>query len=366
MTGTLLLILPDAPDAPIAWRRYEDDRLANKGDDLIARAADGPEDRVIAIAPAGAVKVDWAELPGLAPAQARAAARLLASENSVTPLDGLHVALGKEEEGGDRAIASVERLRLEQWVARAQFLGFDPDAVVPASLLLPRPDEGYIRGEVAGQPVIRSRNSAFLDEPELTDRIVNGAPVTALAPAEAERAMLTILADPPVDLRQGIFAKRTPWAIDWKLVRRLVWMGVAILGVTILIHIALILKYSTAADATELRTRALAQSALPGGAGDTNAVVALDERLAAARGGGAGFARSASAIYAAIRAVPNVELTAFDFAVDGSLRFTLAATTAEDITAFQRQLERYGFDGTATTPRVEAGRQIVEMTVKLP
>jgi len=366
MTALRLLFLSADADAPVAWRLYEDGRQSAAGDDVATCPQDQPEARVVAIAPAADTMVNWAELPALAPAQARAAARLLAAENSVVPLDTLHVAVGEGDETGDRAIVSVDRALLAGWIQRLQVLGHEPDAIVPAALLLPRPEEGYVRGEIAGQSLLRGRSSAFLEEPGLADLILRDAPVATLAPAEAEAAMLAAAADPVVDLREGSFAKRRPWQVDWKLLRRIALLGAGVLVVTLLIHLALILKYSTSADAIELRTRAVAQSALPGGSGDANALFALDERLASARGGGAGFSATAAAIYAAVRAVPNVELTAFDFGVDGSLRIMIAAATAEDLAAFQRQLERYGFDGTATQPRVEAGRQMVEMTVRLP
>lgn len=366
MSALRLLFLSADPEAPVAWRLYDGDRETAAGDDLVACPPDQPEARIVAIAPAAATMVNWAELPALAPAQARAAARLLAAENSVVPLDTLHVALSEADDAGDRAIVSVDRALLTGWIARLQALGHEPDAILPAALLLPRPDDGFVRGAFAGQTVLRGRSSAFLDELGLADLIVADAPVVTLSSAEAEAAMLAAIADPVVDLRDGGFAKRRPWQVDWALIRRLAWLGAGVLIATLLIHLVLILKYSTSADAIELRTRAVAQSALPGGSGDANALFALDERLAAARGGGAGFSATAASIYAAIRAVPNVELTQFDFGVDGSLRIMLAAATPEDIAAFQRQLERYGFDGTATQPRVEAGRQMVEMTVRLP
>lgn len=367
MTALRLLFLPDAAERPVAWRAYDDDgRQTGAGDDVATCAPDLPEARIVAIAPAADTMVNWAELPALAPAQARAAARLLAAENSAVPLDTLHVALGDADERGDRPIVSVDRALLAGWISRLEALGHEPDAIVPAALLLPRPEDGFVRGEIAGQSLLRSRSSGFLEEAGLAELIVGTSPVVTLSPAETEAAMLAAIADPVIDLRDGGFAKRRPWQVDWKLLRRLALLGAGVLLVTLLIHLALILKYSTSADAIELRTRAVAQSALPGGNGDANALFALDERLAAARGGGAGFSTTAAAIYAAVRAVPNVELTAFDFAVDGSLRIMLAAATPEDIAAFQRQLERYGFDGTATQPRVEAGRQMVEMTVRLP
>jgi len=363
----LLLIASSDPHTPLAWRRLADGASAGSGDDALAAPAAEGEERVVLLVPAADVTINWAELPDLAPAQARGAARLLAAENSVAPLDTLHVAVGDgEADAADRLIATVDRAKMADWLARAQSLGLDPELALPVSLLVPRPDAGFVRADVLGQTVLRSHNSAFADDPALTPLIVGDAPVTVLDAEAADAALRAALDSPPLNLRQDAFARRKRWQVDWPLIRRLGAMAAGVLLLMLLINLVLILKYNSAADAMELRTRALAQSAVPGLSGDANAEAALEDALAASRGGGAGFAATASAIYTAVRAVPNLELTLFDFGVDGSLRITLSAATPEDIAAFQRQLERYGFDGTATAPRVEAGRQMVEMTVKLP
>src|SRR5918997_2933049 len=65
--------------------------------------------RVALIVPGDEVTVHWLELPGgLAPAQAVAAARLMASEVSAQPLGDMHVAVGPEMEGSAlRCVALV-------------------------------------------------------------------------------------------------------------------------------------------------------------------------------------------------------------------------------------------------------------------
>lgn len=365
----LLLKLPADSLAPIEWRRIADGVVIDQGDDLTTAplpVENQPDDeRVIAITPAADVTINWAELPGFAPAQAQAAARLLASENSISALDSLHVAVGRDEDDSDdRLIAVTDRVRMDEWLARTQSLGFDPDAILPASLLLSRPDSGFVRAEIWGEAVVRSRDSAFADEAGLVELIVGDAPLARLEPGVAEAGMLAVLDDMPVNLRQGAYARTRRWRLDWTLIRRLALLGAAIAGVAILISLVLIAKYSFAADALELKTQNLAETAVPGS--DSAAIAALDERLAAQRGGGAGFGNTAAAIFAAVRAVPGVELTLFDFGADGSTRITLAAGNPADIATFQHRLEGYGFVGTAGTVQQTAGRHIMEMTVKLP
>ncbi|WP_182911821.1 type II secretion system protein GspL [Sphingomonas cavernae] len=365
----ILRFLPDA-DAPVHWLRVADGAIVEQGDDLVAiRPADDKqlaEERVIAIAPAADVTVNWAELPGLADAQARAAARLLASENSISPLDSLHVAVGEEREGGDRLVVTVDHARIAHWLGAAQASGFDPDALVPASLLLSRPENGFVKADILGETIVAGPGSVFADDEALTSLIVGDAPIETLSNGAARSEWIAALSALPINLRQANYARRRRWALDWGLIRRLAAIGIGIVGVLLAINVALILKYHYAADALELRTTNLARTVVPDATSDEGAIQALDDRLAGYRGGGAGFSATTAAIFSAVRAVPNVELTSFDFGIDGTLRIGIAAATPGDIPAFQAQLERYGFDGTASAPQQAAGRQIVEMTVKLP
>lgn len=366
----LVLRFPTETDAPVSWLRVADGAVIAQGDDLVAiRPADDrqlAEERVIGVAPAVDVTINWAELPDLADAQARAAARLLASENSISPVDSLHVAVGEEGEGGDRLVATVDRGRMEGWLATAQSSGFDPDVVIPASLLLRRPEEGFIKADVLGETIVAGAGSVFADDEGLTPLIVGDAPVKALSNGAAEADWIAALSELPLNLRQGSFTRKRRWQLDWPLIRRLAAIGLGIVAVILAINLALILKYNFAADALELRSANLARTVVPNATSDEGAIQALDDRLAGYRGGGAGFSTTTAAIFSAVRTLPNVELTSFDFGIDGTLRIGIAAATPGDIVAFQKQLERYGFDGTSTTPQQSAGRQIVEMTVKLP
>ena len=364
MSDVLLLHLPAAPNAAIGWTRLSSGGTDSSGEDLVAIPAIAREERVIAIVPAADVTINWAELPGLAPAQARAAARLLAAENSIAPIDSLHIAIGSDEaDRDDRLIATVSAAHMAAWLARSQALGFDPDAMVPASLLVPRPETGYVRADVFGETIIRSHDSAFADEPGLTGLIVGEAPIAA---GSIAADLAAILADPPVDLRQGAFARSRRWQIDWALVKRLAAIGGGVALATLLITLTLILRYNADADRLDLRTRALAQSVVPDARDTPSAIAALDDRLAGYRGGGKGFSNSSAALFAVVKRVANVELTAFDFGVDGSIRITVSGASAADIAAFQQEMQRMGFSGAANQPQQAAGRQIVEMTVTLP
>lgn len=357
---TTLLFLPAAAQG-YRWLRIADDGAITEGEGVPASA----DERIVAVAPAEAVTLHWAELPARSPAQANAAARLLVAEASATPLAELHVAVGADGEG-ERPIAVVGISAMAGWLTDLALHGIDPAAMLPAALLLPRPDEGYVRGIVAGAALVRSRTTGFADEARLTDMIVGDAPMATLDREGLDIAVATAAATPPLDLRQGPFARRRRIGIDWALIRRLALLGAAILAVTLAIDLVRIAKYSFGADALEARAEALGRTGLARGETVTDVDRQLDERLAGVRGPGLGFSTTAAAVYAAVRATPGTELTSLDFQSNGTLRIGVGAARESLPTDLKRTLEAAGFTVTAGTFQSANGRVTGEMTVERP
>lgn len=356
---TTLLFLP-ADDRGYRWMTLADGRVTAEGDGVPASP-----DRVVAVAPAGAVTLHWAELPVRSQAQATAAARLLVTEASAAPLGELHVAVG-DEGGADRPIAVVDAGAMRGWLESLAAAAVDPVAMVPAPMLLPRPDDGYVRAELAGEGVVRGPAAGFADEAGLTE-LVTGGTAPATLDRESLAASLAQAADaPPLDLRQGPFARRRRRAIDWALVRRLGLMAATILLVTLAIDLVRIAKYSFGADSLELRAEALARTSLPRGETVTDVDRQLDERLNAVRGPGAGFSRTLAAVYGAVRATPGTELTGIDFSPNGDMRLQVAAARESLPTDLKRALEAAGFAVRAGVFQSAAGRITGEMTVSRP
>jgi general secretion pathway protein L len=322
--------------------------------------------RTVAVVPGEAVSIHWLEVPaGLAPAQAIAAARLMAADVSVQSITDLHVAVGPEVEGETaRAVALVPAITMAGWLGRLQGHGIDPDAVIPEPLLLPRPDEGFIRYDRGDIPLFRSRNDAFHVEPELASLIVGDAPVETLGRDRFEAALGEQIAHPAVNLRQGAFAKRRRWRIEWPLIRRLVMLGLAILLVTLAIQVVSILRYTYAADALELEANGLASRTLGRSGPLTNAPAMMEQRLTELRGAGAGYGSVASALFEAVRSTPNAELTAMTFAPDGTLRATIQGDTPATLTTLQGRLQATGLMVDQGPLRTGGGRPTVELTVR--
>ena len=357
---TTLLFLP-GPDAPYRWLRVDATRVLAEGDGL----PPPDDDPVLAVPPADAVTLHWAALPDRSLAQATAAARILAGEASAAPAGELHVAVG-DDGGTERPIAVVGADAMRGWLAGLAAAGIDPDAVVPAPLLLPRPEQGFARAELAGAGVVRGATSGFADEARLTELVTGGVAPRTLGRDELDHALIAAAAAPALDLRQGLFARRRRAGIAWSLVRRLGWLALGILAVSLAITVVRIAKYSFAADALERETATLAVTGLPRGETVTDADRQLAERLGAVRGPGLGFTGMTAAVFAAVRGTPGTEVTGLEFTTTGDLTLTVAAARESLPTDLKRAIERAGFAVTAGVFTAAGGRVTGEMTVKAP
>lgn len=352
---TLVLFLPGG-EGDISWLRI------GAGGGVIARGAVAPAagdelERTVAIAPADAIALHSAPFGGLAPAQARAAARLFIAENSIVPIDSLHVAAGEAVSGEtDCLVAAVDSRRMTGWLERLEVLGHDPDAVIPAPLLLPRPEEGYVRAQIGGQPVVRGRQAGWADEPALTTHLIGNVGLRTATDAELSEVLRTAIVNPLLDLRQGTFARRRQWQMDWPVVRRLAWIASGIAAASLLISLAMIARYSFGADALNLRADNAARAALPRGAAPGDPQRQLTDRLTGLRGGGLGFGTTTALVFGAVQATPNIELRTIDFTPDGLMRVGVVAPGAPEADALRTRMETAGLAVEASPFQAEGGR----------
>lgn len=321
MNDRYLLFLPATEGAPTRWLRFATTGGVMRGEGVPAPVA---EDEIVAVTPAAAVALHWTALPDRSEAQALAAARVGATSASLAPAEALHVAIGGEPGTEPRPVAVVAAEAMRGWLGTLAEHGIDPKAMIPAPLLVPPPDDGFVRADLGGDVVVRGVQAGFADEPGLTPALTAGAEPVPIDQQRLEAAVLAALDAPPLDLRQGSFARRKPRApFDWAELRRIGWLAGALVALSLAVVLVQLVRENLTASSLEARSDALAAQAMKPGETVNNADHQLDERLRGLRGPGLGFTRTAGAVFAAVRAVPGTELTAINFDAKGSLRMTV-------------------------------------------
>jgi general secretion pathway protein L len=343
-------------DTGTHWLRIADGVIVARGPQVIPQE----DDICVLIVPARDVALHTLALPSLAPAQARAAAQLALADKSLLSQDQLYIACGAQVEGeSTRSVVLVSRDKMKAWIE-----DFDPDVIIPSPLLLPQPDDGYVRAAVGDEITYRGVNSGFAEDAILTPLIISGAPIITLERDAVETALAATAINPPINLRGGEFARRRQWRLDLPWAKRTVWMAAALLLVSLLIPIAQIIRLSSASTTLEETSASLAQAALGEAVAPESAIGALDTRLAGLRGGGAGFLKTAAAAARAIEATANVELTAMTFDPSGTLNLSLRATSADEIATAQARMRAAGLDVISGPVNPSQGQPVVETQVR--
>ena len=320
------------------WLLLESGGVAARGgpDDLV----EVPAGTQTALAVPGAeVTVHWLELAeGLTLAQAAAAARLMLADASAEGLADMHVAVGTPERGMT-PVALAPNASMAAWVAG------DPDVIVPSPLLLLPPEDGLVRRDAGAVPDYRGAAAAFSVEPDIAGLLIGETPVRALDEADYEAGLVTALSPPVLNLRQGAWARRRQWKVDGSSVRRVGWLVLALAVLSLVVLLAQIMRYSSAASRLE------------------DEAAALNTRNPAANGGPR-FTPLAAGLFAAVQAVPNVELSRLDYRPDGTLAATVSGDSPATLQALRRQIETFGLQVQEGAPQPPAARPAAELLLR--
>lgn len=348
-----LVFLDEAP----SWLRLD-------GDSVVARGAGWPvaDAPVIAVVPGESVVLHWVELPPLAPAQALAAARLLAVDVSAAPLDQLHVALGTVEADGRRPLALVDRAMMAEWLTRLALAGINNVALVPLPLLLPLPAEGVTLLAEDGLWTVRGAGLGFTAEAGLAEMMLGAMPRQTIDKADFVAGLGGRLAALPLDLRQGQFAEQSPSRLDGTRVRRLALLAGAALALWLANDVAGLLRNSLAADRAEVELADAARAALPRGTTLTDPRGQVAARLA--RLGGGGFAGVAAPLVGAVRDRPGMALQSLRYTPDAGLVAVVAVPAATDGAALAQAVAAAGLSATPGPARAMDGATLVDLTVR--
>ena len=335
--GFLLVFLDEEGEAE-RWLLLDGGGVAARGE----APAPLPEPGVkLALAvPGTQVAIHWLELDeGLTQAQAAAAARLMLADACAGPIAETHVAVGRPERGLTPVAFVASRL-MALWLER-----FEARSILPTHLLLPVPDEGLVRHGHGPVSDYRGLATAFTLEPELAEMAIDGAEVAELGEAGFEAALAPVLAAPPLDLRQGNFARRRRWRGSSGKARRIGWLLLALALVSLVVEVATILAYTFAADRLETEARA------------------LDSRSGSA-GVAPAFGATAALLFEAVRATPNVELTRIEYRPDGRLEATVTMDSRATLVALRSRLEASGLSVEPGAQRSAGGRPTADLIVR--
>jgi general secretion pathway protein L len=341
-----LLVFADLAGVPHSWRLLSGGAVVGRGDEVAELPAARPWVRVVMAVPGADVTLHWLELPeDLTAVQAAAAARLRIAEEAADPVNQLHIAAGRTERGRT-CVALVPAGRMSAWIAAAKALGVEPDIILPAPLLLLAPGQGLVRYAGGPVPDYRGVARAFSLEDDLAAVLVGDAPVADIEDGGREAGFGPALAAPAINLRQGVFARRREWAIDWPRVRRMAALAAVLLLLSLAIQLVTIMRTTFAADRVQAEASEL-RRAMPGAV-----------RLS--------YAPIAGVLFEAVRDTPNVTLTQLVYQPDGTLRASLLADTPATIDLVRGRIEARGLQAAGSLPTDMGGRAGLQMTIRRP
>ena len=378
MTRTLVLWLPsvaalgEEQGRDTAWLRVEDGVIVDSGQDDGWLGAwekprdDGPDDRLVALAPAADVPMRWLHYPDAAPAQAAAAARIDALKNSLGDAAGLHVVAGQPAgEGQAVPVAVTTHAAMTMWTEWLTARDLVPAAIIPAAAAVPPPEpETLWAAEVGGERLMRTTDRAYVSDPELDPLIAGGHTTLPLDAERMRESLLLTLSTPPLDLLSGGWKPKRSWSVDPAMLRLAKRLLIVLVIVSVLIPMVYAIRLSSDTGRADDAVVATAKKA---GVTATDAAMAeaeLDRRLAMAGGGPLAFSVPASALYDAMGDTPGVSLKTLSHRTDGTLTTTLAAPRVEDINKVLLALQARGYRITAQPMAGSDGQQMANITIR--
>jgi len=364
-----IILLPPEREAPPLWYRVDGDRIARrgKGTDWLPPAHEedsaAPVGEVLLVLPPHATTLHWIACPGMTARQGATAARLMALEASIGEGEGLHAVVAAHDDAeAPHVVAVTSQSAMAHWVDWCEVHGIGHASIVPAALLVPAPEDGFVRASVGTADVVRGSNTAFAGDEAMARLIIGDAPVADVPADSIDTALLRALDEPPLDLRQGSFARRSGRLFDRARWTRIAVMLGGIVLASLLISLIAILRLNTEASRLDAQTVALARTVDP----TVSDPAAAENRVAgllAARGGRGGFTGTMAGLMTAMQVNPNVVLTSVNQGADGSLRVQFAANRAEEINEVLIAIQEAGWRISANAVQQRGARLVADIMV---
>jgi general secretion pathway protein L len=364
-----IILLPSDREAPPTWYRVADERIVRRGrgtEWLPPEQQDEPDSAVGAamlVLPPHATTLHWIACPGMTTRQGAAAARLMALEASIGEAGELHAAVADNDDPeAPHVVAVASQSAMAHWIEWAKEHGIAQASIVPSALLLPTPETGFVRAPVGNADVVRGPDTAFDGEEAGAALIIGDAPVTRLPADTIDDALLFALEEPPLDLRQGAFARRSPALFDRARLRRIAIMIGLMIVCSLLVSLITIIRLNAESSRLDNQTVTLAQTIDPS-VSDPQMAETRMTALLAARGGRGGFTGTMAGLMTAMQANPNVVITNVNQGADGALRVQLAGSRAEDINDVLIAIQEAGWRISANAVQQRGGRLMADIMV---
>ncbi len=360
-------------DENCRWMRISDGRIVRRGrgTDWLPPLDDDDEGeetgRVLLVVPPAETTLHWIACPGMTARQGAAAARLVAIEASIGEGGALHAAATEDEDGETpHLVAVASRTAMDFWMDWCARHGVPQASFVPAAALLPPPaDEGVVIGSFGGSAVVRGADFAVDGQEPFAELLVADRRISELTAEAADTVLLNALSLPPLDLRQGDYARRPPALFSPTRLRRLGALLGGILFVTLMVSLVTVIRLNAEARRLDRQTVDLARTVVP----SVETAEDADDKLAALlaqRGGAGGFTGTMAGLMTAMQASPAVTLTGVNQLADGSLRVQLSATKADDINAVLLSIQDAGWRISANSVQQQGARLVADIKVVRP
>jgi len=377
----IILLAPER-DAPPIWYRVDGGRIVRRGKGmgwLPPQREGAPQEagtdavgQAMLVLPPHATTLHWIACPGMTARQGATAARLMALEASIGAHAGgastgdaerLHAVVAASDDAeAPHIVAVTSHSAMAHWVGWCEAHGLGEASIVPAALMLPAPEDGFVRALIGEADVVRGIDSSFAGDEALAPFIIGDAPVTPVPADSIDAALLRALDAPPLDLRQGSFARRSPARFDQARWTRIAIMTGGIALAALLIALVTLLRLNAETRRLNAQTVALAQTVDPA-ISDPETAEGRIAALLAARGGRGGFTGVMAGLMSAMQANPNVVLTNVSQGADGALRVQLAASKAEEINEVLIAIQEAGWRLSANAVQQRGARLIADIMV---
>ena len=370
MKDFLAIKFPSEANQLLHWWRIVDGQLTAAGcdnDPVLAAGIiveqNGLQPPVIALVSASVVNVGWQIPPeGTTERQALTASAIFAREQALDAAS-VHVAAAYDCDG--RIVtARISHAAMVSGLNILETHDIIPDAILPAGFLLEIKGDEAVSGEFAFETIVRTPDRIFPDEPGLRNYLAHGFTIKAFGTDETETYIVSAGGKLRLNLRCGIYAKKTKRIISLRQKRLLLWGCVALALFSGAVPLLQLIKLHQGADRLN---REAVSTALPFAGQTSNAAEAnlkLDAMLNNQSRGSLTYSAASSALFAAVQRSMSVSIDKLSYRTDGNMTAVLSSSQDSEIIMILDELRSNGYAVTETVGVDASGVTKADITVR--